>query len=174
MAVFLPKHNVQWSSLLQLAAYRNHESQKKRAYSKRIWDWSGSFTHLVLLSTGGMGPEPTTIYKRFWPACHQVRNAIQQGDPTDPMLTWLSYFESSLCKSQDIKETSSSEDWRNGHCWQWGSPDSLSDLIITRHETSAMGAYKEKGPALKTTESYQTCFTFVPVLLKSSIHHVYP
>ena len=48
------------------AAYHNHECEKKRAYGERVREvGNGSFTPIVLSSTGGMGVEATTFYKRL-------------------------------------------------------------------------------------------------------------
>ena len=47
-------------------AYKKHEQAKKREYSQRVREVeSGVFTPLVLSSTGGMGKEATTFYKRL-------------------------------------------------------------------------------------------------------------
>ena len=47
------------------AAYRKHESIKKREYAQRVREVEhGVFTPLVLSTTGGMGREATTFYKR--------------------------------------------------------------------------------------------------------------
>jgi len=48
------------------ASYRKHESTKKREYAQRVQDVEhGVFTPLVLSTTGGMGQEPVTFYKRL-------------------------------------------------------------------------------------------------------------
>ena len=46
--------------------YMKHEREKKRAYEQRVREIEhASFTPLVLSSTGGMGREATTFYKRI-------------------------------------------------------------------------------------------------------------
>ena len=46
--------------------FRNHELEKQRAYGERVREVEGSsFTPLVLSSTGGMGREANTFYKRL-------------------------------------------------------------------------------------------------------------
>ena len=48
------------------SAYRRHEQAKKREYGQRIREVErGVFTPLVLSTTGGMGREVTTFYKRL-------------------------------------------------------------------------------------------------------------
>ena len=48
------------------SAYRRHEQAKKREYGQRIREVErGVFTPLVLSTTGGMGREATTFYKRL-------------------------------------------------------------------------------------------------------------
>ena len=48
------------------AAYKKHEDIKKRAYGQRVRDVEhGIFTPLVFSTTGGMGQEATTFYKRL-------------------------------------------------------------------------------------------------------------
>ena len=48
------------------SAYRRHEQAKKREYGQRVRDVEhGVFTPLVLSTTGGMGKEATTFYKRL-------------------------------------------------------------------------------------------------------------
>lgn len=49
-----------------LSVYRRHEQVKNRMYGQRIRDVEcGIFTPLVLSSTGGMGNEAKTFYKRL-------------------------------------------------------------------------------------------------------------
>ena len=49
-----------------LSVYRKHEQAKKREYGQRVRDVErGVFTPLVLSSTGGMGKEATTFFKRL-------------------------------------------------------------------------------------------------------------
>ncbi len=46
--------------------YKKHEDEKKRAYGQRILEIEhGVFTPLVLSTTGGMGREANTFYKRL-------------------------------------------------------------------------------------------------------------
>ena len=46
--------------------YTKHEREKKRTYEQRVREIEhASFTPLVLSSTGGMGREATTFYKRM-------------------------------------------------------------------------------------------------------------
>ena len=48
------------------AAYKKHEDIKKRAYGQRVREIEhGVFTPLVFSTTGGMGREATTFYKRL-------------------------------------------------------------------------------------------------------------
>ena len=48
------------------ATYRKHESIKKREYTHRVCEVEhGVFTPLVLSTTGGMGREAATFYKRL-------------------------------------------------------------------------------------------------------------
>ena len=53
-------------SMTTNAAYRKHESTKKREYVQRVREVEhGVFTPLVFSTTGGLGHEPTTFYKRL-------------------------------------------------------------------------------------------------------------
>ena len=53
-------------SMTTTAAYRKHESAKKREYAQRVREVEhGVFTPLVLSATGGMGREAITFYKRL-------------------------------------------------------------------------------------------------------------
>jgi len=53
-------------SMTIAAAYRKHDSTKKREYAQRVRDVEhGVFTPLVLSTTGGMGREAVTFYKRL-------------------------------------------------------------------------------------------------------------
>jgi hypothetical protein len=48
------------------ACYRKHELEKRRAYERRIIDVEhGTFTPLVMSTSGGWGPSATTAYKRL-------------------------------------------------------------------------------------------------------------
>ena len=47
-------------------AYKKHEDVKKRAYGQHVQEIeNGVFTLLVLSTTGGMGQEAITFYKRL-------------------------------------------------------------------------------------------------------------
>jgi len=49
-----------------VSIYRRHELQKKREYGDRICEVeSASFTPLVFSTTGGMGRETLTFYRRL-------------------------------------------------------------------------------------------------------------
>ena len=53
-------------SMTTAAAYRKHETAKKREYAQRVREVEhGVFTPLVLSTTGGMAREATTFYKRL-------------------------------------------------------------------------------------------------------------
>ena len=63
--VFHPNASSYRSMSLQ-AAYRRHEQTKKREYGERVREVEhGVFTPLVLSTTGGLGVEATTFYKRL-------------------------------------------------------------------------------------------------------------
>ena len=48
------------------ASYRHHENEKRRAYEKRVVEVEhGSFTPIVMSSTGGWGPSAMIMYKRL-------------------------------------------------------------------------------------------------------------
>ncbi|XP_064397778.1 uncharacterized protein LOC135344497 [Halichondria panicea] len=48
------------------ACYKKHEREKKRSYEQRVREIEhASFTPLVMSTTGGMGREATTFYKRL-------------------------------------------------------------------------------------------------------------
>ena len=51
---------------LQYACYKKHELERRGAYERRITDVEhGTFTPLVLSTSGGWGPSATTAYKRL-------------------------------------------------------------------------------------------------------------
>ena len=55
-----------YRSMTTTAAYRKHESTKKREYAQRVREVEhGVFTPLVFTTTGGMGREATTFYRRL-------------------------------------------------------------------------------------------------------------
>ena len=63
--VFNPYAPSNKRSTLQ-ACYRKHENTKKRAYDQRIREVEhGTFSALVFSSTGGMGRQAITTYKRL-------------------------------------------------------------------------------------------------------------
>ena len=48
------------------ASYRRHENEKRREYEKRVVEVEhGSFTPIVMSSTGGWGPSAMIMYKRL-------------------------------------------------------------------------------------------------------------
>ena len=67
------------------SAYRRHEQAKKRQYGQRVREMEhGVFTPLVFSSTGGMGREAITFYKRLADMLSQKR---QHPYPT--VMGWL-------------------------------------------------------------------------------------
>ena len=67
------------------AAYKKHEDIKKRAYGQRVRDVEcGVFTPLVFSTTGGMGREATTFYKRLADML-----ARKQRKPYPVVISWL-------------------------------------------------------------------------------------
>ena len=67
------------------AAYRKHENDKKRAYGQRVREVEhGVFTPLVLSSTGGMGREATTFFKRLADMLSH-----KQQKPYSVVMNWL-------------------------------------------------------------------------------------
>ena len=67
------------------AAYKKHEVIKKRAYGQRVRDVEGGvFTPLVFSTTGGMGREATTFYKRLADLLAQ-----KQLKPYPVVINWL-------------------------------------------------------------------------------------
>ena len=67
------------------AAYKKHEDIKKRAYGQRVRDVEcGVFTPLVFSTTGGMGREATTFYKRLADML-----ARKQQMPYPVVISWL-------------------------------------------------------------------------------------
>ena len=67
------------------AAYKKHEDIKKRAYGQRVRDVEGGvFTPLVFSTTGGMGREATTFYKRLADLLAQ-----KQQKPYPVVINWL-------------------------------------------------------------------------------------
>ena len=67
------------------AAYKKHEDEKKRAYSQRVLEVKhGVFTPLILSTTGGMGREAQTFYKRLADLLSHKRNV-----PYSSIIGWL-------------------------------------------------------------------------------------
>ena len=67
------------------AAYKKHEDIKKRAYGQRVREIEhGVFTPLVFSTTGGMGWEATTFYKRL-----ADKLAWKQQKPYSVVMSWL-------------------------------------------------------------------------------------
>ena len=65
ITVFHPNSSSYHSRSLQ-AAFRRHEQAKKKEYGERVRDIEHSvFSPLVLSTTGGLGREATTFYKRL-------------------------------------------------------------------------------------------------------------
>ena len=66
-------------------AYKKHEDIKKRAYGQRVREIEhGVFTPLVFSTTGGMGREATTFYKRL-----ADKLAWKQQKPYSVVMSWL-------------------------------------------------------------------------------------
>jgi len=67
------------------AAYRKHEATKKREYAQRVREVEhGVFTPLVFSTTGGMGREATTFYKRL-----ADKIAYKQETSYSQVMGWL-------------------------------------------------------------------------------------
>ena len=67
------------------AAYRKHETAKKREYAQRIREVEhGVFTPLVFSTTGGMGREAATFYKRL-----TDKIASKEGKTFPTVMGWL-------------------------------------------------------------------------------------
>ena len=71
------------------AAYKKHEDENKRAYGQRVRDnEQGVFTPLVFSTTGGLGQEATTFYKRL--ACRHARLEIRKNYSCSiKVISWL-------------------------------------------------------------------------------------
>ena len=65
--VFNPfAHSYCISCLLLSRCYYVHEQEKRRAYDERIRDVeTASFSLLVFVATGGMGPTATSVYRKL-------------------------------------------------------------------------------------------------------------
>ena len=58
-------HSPSFAGLTSEQLYKKHEQEKKRKYNDRVLNVDrGTFTPLVLTTTGGMGPECTKFFKR--------------------------------------------------------------------------------------------------------------
>ena len=67
------------------SVYKRHEDIKKRAYGQRVREIEhGVFTPLVFSTSGGMGREATTFYKRLADML-----ASQQRRPYSVVMSWL-------------------------------------------------------------------------------------
>ena len=67
------------------SAYRKHELLKKREYGQRVRDVErGVFTPIVFTTTGGMGREAATFYKRLADMI-----ARKQQKPYSTVMGWL-------------------------------------------------------------------------------------
>ena len=67
------------------AVYKQHESAKKREYNQRVQNVEqGVFTPLVLTTTGSMGREASTFYKRLANMLSQ-----KQDKPYSMVMGWL-------------------------------------------------------------------------------------
>ncbi len=75
--VFNPHSNSYRGSELT-ACYRHHEGEKRRAYEHRVREVEqGSFTPLVLSTSGGMGRAATVVQTSSHSHFKQARTAIQ-------------------------------------------------------------------------------------------------
>lgn len=64
---------------------KQHENKKKREYGQRVREIErGSFTPLVLTTTGGMGKEATAFYKRLASLISEARN-----EPYSAVMSWV-------------------------------------------------------------------------------------
>ena len=73
------------SSSTVAATYRKHETIKKREYSQRVFEVEhGVFTPLIFSTTGGMGREATTFYKRL-----ADKTANKHETPYPKVMGWL-------------------------------------------------------------------------------------
>ena len=67
------------------AAYKKHEDEKKRNYGQRVLEIEhGVFTPLILATTGGMGREAQTFYKRLADLLSHKRDV-----PYSSLMGWL-------------------------------------------------------------------------------------
>ena len=82
--VFHPNASSNRSMSLQ-SAFRRHEQAKKREYGERVREIEhGVFTPLVLSTTGGLGIEATTFYKRLADLI-----SSKQDKPYSTVMCWL-------------------------------------------------------------------------------------
>ena len=83
--VFHPNVSSNCSGSLS-ATYKKHENLKKRAYGQRVRDIEHSvLTQLVFSSTGGIGNEATTFYKRL----ADYMMLWKQQKPYSVVINWL-------------------------------------------------------------------------------------
>ena len=69
----------------QSAVYRKHENEKKIMYKQQIREVEhGSFTPLVMSSTGGLGNSATAFYKRLVSML-----ALKWDQPYNLIINWL-------------------------------------------------------------------------------------
>ena len=66
--------------------YRRNELEKRRAYDERVEH--GTFSPLVLSTTGGMGNTATVVYKRT-ASLRQTEQAIQQDTAQTEILAQM-------------------------------------------------------------------------------------
>ena len=67
------------------ACYRRHEREKRRCYEQRILEVEhGTFTPLVLSSSGGWGPSATVAYKRLASLISE-----KHGQPYSSTISWI-------------------------------------------------------------------------------------
>ncbi len=82
--VFNPHSNSYRGSELT-ACYRRHEGEKRRAYEHRVREVEqGSFTPLVLSTSGGMGRAATVVYKRL-----ATLISTKREQPYSNVMGWL-------------------------------------------------------------------------------------
>ena len=76
-----------YHSMSLQAAFRHHEQAKKREYGERVREVEhGVFTPLVLSTTGGLGREATTFYKRL---ADLISAKQQKPYSNDIVMCWL-------------------------------------------------------------------------------------
>ena len=84
--IFYPNAS-SYHALSLSSAYKRHEDAKKCEYGHQVKEVEhGVFTPLMLTSTGGMGREATTFYKRLADLL-----ATRWGQPYSTTIHWLKY-----------------------------------------------------------------------------------